>query len=187
MAKAKTRRSAAKPAPRRAAAARKTARRAPTRRASAPAKPRTITPYLAVNDAAGAIDWYKKVLGAKEINRQPAGAKIMHAALKIGDSDLFLADIFPGSDVPDPARVGAAVTIHVYSKDIDDIWQRATQNGAKVVMPLANQFWGDRYGQFVDPYGHRWALNHPARMTAAEKEKLRQEAMAQMGGGAPPS
>jgi PhnB protein len=163
-----------------------TARKAAPKKAPAPAAsaPRTVTPYLAVGDAAGAIEWYKKVFGAKETARQPAGPKIMHAALKIGDSEIFLSDIFPGSDVQDPSRVGASVTIHVYSPKIDKFWQNAVDNGAKIAMPIDNMFWGDRYGQFVDPFGHRWAVNYKAKMTAAEKEAKRVEAMKNMG--APP-
>jgi uncharacterized glyoxalase superfamily protein PhnB len=161
---------------------RKTAKKA-ARAPAAPPTPRTLTPYLAVSDAAAEIDWIKKVFGAKETSRQMAGPeKIMHAALRIGDSDIFLADIFPGSVAQDPARVGASVTINVHHKDIQKFWDRAVANGAKVTMPLEKQFWGDWYGQLRDPLGHAWAFNWRAKMTAAEKEKLRAEAMAQMGG-----
>ena len=163
-------------------ATRKATRPAARKAAAAPPTPHTVTPYLAVNDAAAEIEWIKRVFGAKERSRQMAGPdKIMHAALTIGDSDIFLADIFPGSDIQDPSRVGASVTIHVYHKDINKFWERAIANGAKVTMPIGNMFWGDRYGQFRDPSGHAWALNYPAKMTAAEKEKKRVEAMAQMG------
>lgn len=162
------------------------ARKSTAKAAAKPAfKPHTVTPYLAVTDAAGAIEWYKKVFGAKETSRQLAGPKIMHAALRIGDSEVYLSDIFPGSDVQDPSRVGASVTIHVWSPKIDKFWQNAVANGAKVAMPIDNMFWGDRYGQFIDPFGHRWAVNWKAKMTKAEMEKKRQEAMTQMG--APPA
>lgn len=167
-------------------ATRKTAKKSAKKAARAPAaqaRPSTLTPYLAVSNAAQEIDWIKKVFGAKELNRQMAGpTMIMHAALKIGDSNLFLADIFPGSEISDPARVGASVTINVYHKDVQKFWDRAVANGAKVTMPLAKQFWGDWYGQLRDPSGHAWAFNWPAKMTAAEKEKLRVEAMKGMGG-----
>src|ERR1051325_4005307 len=159
-----------------------TARKAAPKKASAPAfKPHTVTPYLAVADAAGAIEWYKKVCGAKEPARQLAGPKIMHAALRIGDSEVYLSDIFPGSDVQDPSRVGASVTIHVWSPKIDAYWKSAITNGAKVIMPIDNMFWGDRYGQFIDPFGHRWAVNWKAKMNKAEMEAKRIEAMKQMG------
>jgi uncharacterized glyoxalase superfamily protein PhnB len=161
----------------------KTARKAAT--PAKPPTPRTITPYLAVGDAASEIEWIKKVFGAKETARQMAGPMIMHAALRIGDSDVYLADIFPGSDIRDPSRVGASVTVNVYHKDIKKFWDRAMANGAKVIMPLDKQFWGDWYGQFRDPAGHAWALNFPAKMTQAEKDRKRAESMAQMG--APPA
>jgi len=168
-----------------AKAARKTtaARKAPPKKQAAPPTPRTVTPYLAVNGAAEAIAWYKKVFGAKETSRQMAGPdKIMHAGLRIGDSDVYLSDIFPGSDVPDPSRVGATVTIHVYSKNINKFWQNAVANGAKVVLPIDNMFWGDRYGQFLDPFGHRWAVNYKVKMSKSEMDAKRAEAMKQMGG-----
>jgi len=152
----------------------------------APPTLHAITPYLSVSDAAAEIDWIKKVFGAKERTRQMAGpSKIMHAALQIGDAEVFLADIFPGSDMQDPTRVGASVQVTIYHKDINKFWERAMANGAKVVMPIDNTFWGARYGVFRDPQGHVWALNYPAKMSKAEMEKKRLEAMAQMG--APPS
>lgn len=157
------------------------ARKTTAKKAPAAFKPHTITPYLTINDAAGAIDWYKKVFGAKETSRQLAGPKIMHAALRIGDSEIYLSDIMPGTDAVDASRIGSPVTVHVYSNKLDQFWQNALANGAKVIMHLENQFWGDRYGQFRDPFGHMWALNYPAKMTAAEKEKLRVEAMKQFG------
>jgi PhnB protein len=161
----------------------KTAARKAAKAPARPAfKPHTVTPYLAVSDAAGAIDWYKKVFGAKETERQLAGPRIMHAALRIGDSEVYLSDIFPGSDVQDPSRVGASVTIHVWSPRIDKFWQNAVANGAKIAMPIDNMFWGDRYGQFIDPFGHRWAVNWKAKMTKAEMEAKRVEAMKRMGG-----
>lgn len=145
--------------------------------------PRVVTPYLAVNNAAAEIEWIKKVFGAKETTRQMAGpTMIMHAALRLGDSEIYLADIFPGSDVVDPARVGASVTLTIYHKDIQKFWERAIANGAKVTMPLAKQFWGAWYGQLRDPQGHAWAFSFPAKMSPAEMEKLRVEAMSQMGG-----
>ncbi|HEX2022364.1 MAG TPA: VOC family protein, partial [Candidatus Thermoplasmatota archaeon] len=97
-----------------------------------------VTPYLAVNDAAGAIEWYKKVFNAKTVGQaMPApGGKIMHATIKIGDAILFLSDVFPGSEMQDPTRTGPSVNLNVYHRDADKMWERATANGAKVVMPL---------------------------------------------------
>jgi uncharacterized glyoxalase superfamily protein PhnB len=163
--------------------ARKTAPKRPAKAAAAaPPRPRTLTPYLAVSDAAAAIEWYKKAFGAKEVTRQPAGDKIMHAALRIGDSDLYLADIFPGSDLADPSRVGASVNLHLELKDADKVWQTAVTNGAKVSMPLDDMFWGQRYGKLVDPFGHNWALSSKSKLSKAELEKKREQAMREMGG-----
>jgi uncharacterized glyoxalase superfamily protein PhnB len=168
----------------------KTARRAPAKKASrAPRNGtvnqlRTVTPYLAVNDATGAVAWYKKALGAKEIDRQPApgpGNKLMHAHLKIGDSDLFLSDIFPGSDSVDPTKTGPSVNLHVWSKNVDKLWSSAIANGAKVTMPIDDMFWGDRYGKLIDPYGHSWALSYRSKLSKAELEKKREEAMKGFG------
>lgn len=160
--------------------ARKPAARKGTKAPARP-NPRTITPYLTTNDAAGAIEWYKRVFGAKETSRQLAGPKIMHASIVIGDSEVYLCDIMPGTDAVDASRVGSPVAVHVYSKNFQKFWGNAIANGAKVVMPLGKQFWGDWYGQLRDPFGHAWGLNWPAKMTEAEKTKLRDEAMTQFG------
>lgn len=160
----------------------KASRKAATPRNGTVNQLRTLTPYLAVNDAAGAIDWYKKAFSAKEIDRQPApGNKLMHAHLKIGDSDLFLSDIFPDSDVVDPSRAGASVTIHVWTKNVEKFWQNAVANGAKVTMPIDDMFWGDRYGQVADPFGHRWSLSYKSKLPKAVLEAKRVEAMKQFG------
>ena len=166
----------------------KKAKGAPSRAANAQPKPRTVTPYLAVNNAVEAIEWYKRALGAKEQDRQlePSG-KVMHASLKIGDSQVFLSDMFPGTDMRDPLNVGGStVYLHVFSKDIQKIWKSAVEAGARVTMPLAVQFWGDRYGKLQDPFGHSWGFSYPAKVNATEKERLRVEAMKQMGQGDPP-
>lgn len=192
MAKSKTaRRTAkAKTAKGRARTTRATTRKTAAKRAPKPAAaptPRTITPYLSVNDAAGAIEWYKKTLGAKETVRQPApGNKIMHAHLHIGDSDLFLSDIFPGTDMVDPARAGPSTTVHLWTRNADKIWQTATANGAKVTMPIDDMFWGDRYGRFVDPYGHAWSVSWKSKLSKAELDKKREAAMKDFAATAPP-
>lgn len=158
-----------------------TAARKPRRAAARPSL-RTLTPYLPVNGAAQAIDWYRKAFGAKEVARQsgPDG-KVMHAHLRIGDSDLFLSDIFPGADVQDAARVGPTATVHLWSRNVDKLWQAAVQNGAKATMPLDDQFWGDRYGKLVDPFGHSWSLAWKSKLPKAELERKREEAMKQFG------
>ena len=150
-------------------------------------RPRMVTPYLAVGDAAQAIEWYKRAFGAKEVNRQlePTG-KVMHASLKIGDSLVMLSDIFPGSEMRDPRAVGPSENLHIYSKQIDKIFKSATAAGAKVTMPLEDQFWGDRYGKLQDPFGHSWGFSYPAKMTEAEKERKREEAFKSFGAGEHP-
>jgi PhnB protein len=156
--------------------------------AARPAAPyRTVTPYLAVSDAAGAIDWYKKAFGAKELSRMPGpGGKIMHAEIMIGDSRVMLSDVFPGSDVNHPHGLGGTTSnMHIYHRDVDRLWQQAVAAGAKVTMPLENQFWGDRYGRVTDPFGHSWALSYKAKMTKAEMERKRQQVMGSSGGGPP--
>jgi PhnB protein len=144
---------------------------------------RNVTPMLVVKGASDAIAWYGKVFGAKELSRNltPDG-KVMHAAIQLGDSTLMLADAFMG---PVPDRM-VGVTLHIQRADIDALWAKATANGATVEMPLANQFWGDRYGQLRDPFGHSWSLGWPAKMTQPEKDRLQREAQ-QMFAAAPPS
>ena len=136
-----------------------------------PAKPvpegvHTITPHLTVKNAAKAIDFYKQVFGAEEVSRNlgPDG-KIMHASLKIGDSLLMLNDEFPGQSTSAETPGGTNVTLHIYTDNVDALFDRAVKAGAKTTMPLADQFWGDRYGQVVDPFGQRWSL-------ATRKEEL---------------
>src|SRR6266852_4368483 len=103
----------------------------------------TVTPYLAINGAAAAIDWYKKAFGAKELARQPMpDGKLMHARIRIGDSIVMLSDTFPGNGPQSPDVLGnSPVTLHIYINNVDKIWQQAVDAGAKVTMPLDNQFW----------------------------------------------
>ncbi len=139
----------------------------------------TVTPYLAINGAAEAIDWYKKAFGAKELDRQagPDG-KLIHGRIQIGDSIVMLSDIFPGALHKNPRELGAAsVTLHIYSKDVDALWRMAVEAGAKVDMRLDDMFWGERYGQLTDPFGHAWSLSMRIPISAKEMEQKRQEAM----------
>jgi len=141
---------------------------------------RTVTPYLAIDGAAQALEFYKKAFGAKELSRDatPDG-KILNASMKIGDSIVLMSDVFPGSDAKSPVTLGGtAVTIHVYSKDVDKLWERALAAGARVVMPLDNQFWGERYGQLADPFGHRWSMSMQVKMSRQEMEAKQKAAMA---------
>ena len=138
----------------------------------------TVIPHLAIRDCAKAVDYYKKVFGAEERNRAagPDG-KIMHTELKIGDSYLY------ASDEMGPPSTPGGVTVHIWSTDPDSVFERATKNGGKVKMPLDNQFWGDRYGQFTDPWGHTWAVSkHVEDVKPEEMQKRFQAWMAKMKG-----
>jgi PhnB protein len=145
---------------------------------------RTVTPYLVVNQAADAIEFYKRAFGAKENMRMngPAG-KIAHAEMKIGDSVIMLSDEMPGSTMRSPHSIGGtAVGIFLYVEDVDSVFAKATSAGAKVEMPLANMFWGDRYGKVTDPFGHSWSLaTHTEDVAPEEMGKRAKEAMAKMG------
>jgi uncharacterized glyoxalase superfamily protein PhnB len=140
----------------------------------------TITPSLVIRGAAQAIDFYKKALGAREINRMatPDG-KIMHAELQIGNSVLFLTDEFPGASRAPQTLGGTPVSLQIYVEDVDQLWERAVAAGASVKMPLDNQFWGDRYGQLIDPFGHEWGLaTHKEDVAPDEMDRRAREAMA---------
>ncbi|MBI1917191.1 MAG: VOC family protein [Planctomycetes bacterium] len=120
-----------------------------------------VTPYLMVAGADQAIAFYKKAFGAVEVGRMtvPGGHDIMHAALKFGDSFLFLADVCPGMGGSDPAALGGTpVGIHLYVENVDAVFDRAVAAGATVKMPPADMFWGDRFAKLTDPFGHDWSL-----------------------------
>ena len=143
---------------------------------------RTITPQLIVKGAAQAIDFYKKAFGATEINRMPGpGGIIAHAAMAIGDSRFFLNDDMPGVPIrSDPVSVGTStVVLTLYVPDCDKLYNQAVAAGARATLPLADQFWGDRYGQVTDPYGHVWAIaTHKEDLTPAEMEERGRQFMA---------
>lgn len=141
----------------------------------------TVTPYLAIKGASHAIEWYKRAFGAKEFESErqatPDG-NVIHARIKIGDSIVMMSDVFPSSRHKDPLQLGASsVTLHIYTKDVDPLWKQAVDAGARVDMPLDNMFWGERYGQLTDPYGHSWSLSMRIQMSPQEIEQKRQEAM----------
>ncbi len=122
-----------------------------------------LTPHLAVKGAVAALEFYTKAFGARELIRMPAedGQRLMHAHMEINGASLMLADWFPeygpGGDMPVPG----AVTLHLQVKDPDFWFNRAVAAGAEILMPLADQFWGDRYGQVKDPFGHSWSIGAP--------------------------
>ena len=138
----------------------------------------SLTPHLVCANAAAAIDFYVKAFHAVEQGRLPGpGGKIMHASLRIGDSALMLVDEMPewGSLGPKSLK-GSPVTIHLYVQDVDAAVAQAVAAGAKVTMPVADMFWGDRYGQLEDPFGHRWSVATHTRDVSPEEMK---KAMAQ--------
>ena len=136
----------------------------------------TITPQLTLDDAPRAIDWYKKALGAEELSRSigPDG-KIMHAELRIGDSRIMVNDAVMGGKGP-KATGGSPASLWVYVEDCDAVFNRAVDAGAQVRMPMADQFWGDRFGAFVDPHGYAWSIaTHKEDLTREEIERRQAE------------
>ena len=144
----------------------------------------SITPYLAVDDAAKAIEFYRDAFGADEVIRMPGpDGKIAHAELQLGDSKLMLSDPFPESNVQPPsARGGPTASVFMYVEDVDGIFEQAQKAGATVVSPLENMFWGDRFGTVSDPFGHVWSLaTHVEDLSEEEMAERSRAAMAEMG------
>ena len=140
----------------------------------------SLTPHLVCAGAADAIEFYKKAFGAIETSRMPGPqGRLMHAAVRIGDSTLMLVDEMPewGSLGP-KALKGSPVTVHLYVEDVDATVAKAVAAGAKVTMPVAEMFWGDRYGQLEDPFGHRWSVGtHTRDLTPAQISEGMQKMM----------
>lgn len=139
----------------------------------------TVVTYLAIDGAAKALEFYKRAFGATELTRQatPDG-KIIHASMKIGNTAVMMSDIFPGSAYKSPLELGTTpVTLHINADDVDALWNRAVAAGATVALPLANQYWGARYGQLVDPFGHSWSLSMEVKLSKEEREALQRKAM----------
>lgn len=143
-----------------------------------------VSPMLVVDDAAAAIDFYVKAFDATELGRVPApdGKRIFHAALRINGAMVMLNDDFPeyadGKSSTPTALGGTPVTIHLTVTDVDAKFQQAVEAGATVVMPLEDMFWGDRYGEVQDPFGHRWSLGQPVREVSPEEVS---KAVSEMG------
>jgi PhnB protein len=133
-----------------------------------------VTPYLIVDGASAAIDFYREVLGATERMRMPApDDKVGHAELQIGESLVMLADEAPGMDSLGPKSVGGTpVMLHVYVEDADSVFERAVQAGAKALRQVEDRFYGDRSGEFEDPFGHQWSVaTHVEDVSPEEMEK----------------
>jgi uncharacterized glyoxalase superfamily protein PhnB len=132
---------------------------------------------LVVNDAAAAIDFYKCTFDAKETYRHPGPdeKRIINAELKVGDSIVLLSDEFPHGGCRSPSSIGGtAVTLHIYTEDVDKVFNQAVNAGATIVMDVMDMFWGDRYGQLRDPFGHIWSI-------ATHKRDLSQEEIQKAG------
>jgi PhnB protein len=142
----------------------------------------TVTPFLTVHDAARAIEFYEKAFGAKSrgVMKGPDG-KVMHAELQIGDSIIMLSDEFPDHGALSPQSLhGSPAGLHIYVEDADAAFDRAVKAGAQVEAPVADQFWGDRYGRLKDPYGHKWSIaTHVKDLSMDEMKRGMDEAMAQ--------
>jgi PhnB protein len=140
---------------------------------------RTVTPYLIVSDAAKALDYYQRALGAREIVRMPGpGGKIMHAEIRIGDSMVMLADEFPQMGANSPQTIGGTpVGICLYVENVDELFNRAISAGGKVERPLQNQFYGDRSGTLIDPFGHKWTIATHVEDVSPEEMQKRMAAM----------
>jgi len=141
----------------------------------------TITPHLICAGAADAIEFYKKAFNAVEGGRLPGpDGRIMHAMIRIAGSPVMLVDEMPEWGALSPKSLkGSPVTIHIYVEDVDAFAAQAVAAGAKITMPIADMFWGDRYGKLEDPFGHSWSVaTHKRDVTPAEM----QEAMKNMGG-----
>jgi len=140
----------------------------------------TVTPYLSVHNAAQALDFYKRAFGAEEVMRMngPQGT-VSHAEIKIGDSIVMLAEESASTGLRSPQSLGSStVSILLYVKDVDSAFKQAISAGAKSQQPLADMFWGDRYGRLTDPFGHSWSLaTHIEDVAPEEMQKRAQEAM----------
>jgi PhnB protein len=147
---------------------------------------RSVNVILTVDDAAKAIDFYKKAFGAEEISRLPMGDKIGHAELRIGDTQIMLNDEFPERGNLGPnARGGSSTGFIIYTDDVDSAFRKAIEAGGTETMAVENQFWGDRMGSLTDPFGHKWSIathvedvpaeEYPARMEQAFGKQKQEE------------
>jgi PhnB protein len=146
----------------------------------------TVTPHLVCAGASEAIEFYKKAFNAVETSRLPGpGGKLMHASIRIGDSAVMLVDEMPQHGMLGPkALKGSAVIVHLYVDDADSFLARAAAAGAKVTMPVTEMFWGDRYGQLQDPYGHCWSVaTHVRDLTPAQIREGMETMSRNAGGG----
>jgi uncharacterized glyoxalase superfamily protein PhnB len=130
-----------------------------------------LSPHLVCAGAAEAIDFYKRAFGATEMMRVPGkDGRLMHAAVRINGSSVMLVDEMPEWGALGPKALnGTPVTIHLVVPNVDEVVEQAVAAGARVIMPVADMFWGDRYGQIEDPFGHRWSVATPTRQMSVEE------------------
>jgi PhnB protein len=143
----------------------------------------TATPVLTVRDGVKVIDFYKRAFGAEERMRIPGpDGSLMHAEIKIGDSILMLSDEQPNMGCRAPSSVGSCTSyVFLYVPDVDAVFKKAVEAGAKVIMPPTDMFWGDRFGQVEDPFGHVWGLaTHKEDVSPEEMTKRQQQFFASM-------
>lgn len=143
----------------------------------------TITPYLAVDNASEAIDFYQRAFGAQEnVRMDGPGGAIMHAELKVGDSMIMLSDPFPQASTKPPSQLGGtSVSIFAYVEKIDDVYKQAIDAGATSLMEPDDMFWGDRFGSVQDPFGHSWTIaTHIEDVEPEEMQRRSEEFMSQM-------
>ena len=140
----------------------------------------SVTPHLVCAGAADAIEFYKNAFNATQTMRLPGpDGKLMHAAIRIGDSTVMLVDESPEWGMVGPKTLkGSPVTIHLYVEDVDTVVARAVKFGAKVTMPVADMFWGDRYGVLEDPFGHHWSVAKHIRDVSPEEMQQAMQKMA---------
>jgi PhnB protein len=144
----------------------------------------SVTPYLYVRGAIAAIDYYKKVFGANELMRIPGPeGRIMHAEIKIGDSIVMLADENPPHGIMSPQTIGGHSSgMLAYVEDVDAVFQKAVESGSKSLRPLQNQFYGDRTGSVLDPFGHMWTIATHVEDVSQEELHKRMAAMSKSAG-----
>jgi PhnB protein len=142
----------------------------------------SVTPYLIFNDAAGAIEFYKKAFGVKELFRFPMGKRIGHAEILIGNSKIMLADENPQVEAYSPQHYhGSPISLMIYVEDVDSFAKKALAAGAKAVRPVENQFYGDRSGVFLDPYGYKWTIGTHVEDVSPKEMEQRMANMAPAG------
>jgi len=149
-----------------------------------PPRAQAVTPYLIVDDARAALDWYTSVLGATTDSvMEGPGGSLMHVEIRIGESQIYFSGEMeggPGGYVSPKTLKGTAATIHLYVPDVDAVFQKALASGATEIQPPTDQFWGDRHGVLLDPFGHRWGIaTHTEDLTPEEMAEREKAAMAE--------